>query len=427
MRQLSKVSNNKKGWILLSTVVGVILLSISGLLVTQQYLQMQKDNTEYSSGNDEQRLLDNFSSEVRNSRYKKLIEKYDGQEFKYEDGYYIKSSVDNKGACYTENHDGEEQKYCDLIIVKADLYNSSNKKVGSTDISRVYTHYQHKKNVTYSGGLTANLTLPKDTISINYKLWGGGGGSGGSDNRELWVCPVYPTGVGTSRGGCGVGSYGGGASFVSGNYEVHGGETMNFLVGNGGAHGSDYTNGQHVNASQYGAGGKGGQNGVAGGSGSGGAGGGATWISIDGMPIAVAGGGGGGGGGSNHVPAATTGSWCSTTVHNSSVGGNGGDTPYDGGSGGGGGGGYLGGLGGRYGVDCSLSSYGGCYGQSYYHEDTINANIMNANGIHAGNEDDPDRLGAGQGGVTTTPNTSTGNGKDGRIVFYFVVEKYAIL
>lgn len=424
MRQLNKTAQNKKGWILLSTIVGVILLSVSGLLATQQYLQMQKNNAEYTSDNDEQGLLDNFSSEVRNSRYKKITEKYDGKTFNQENGYYIKSSVDSKGVCRTDSYG---QYYCDLTIVRADLYNSANKKVGSTDISRVYTHYQHKKSVTYSGGLTANLTLPKDTISINYKLWGGGGGSGGSDNRELWVCPVYSSGVGTSRGGCGVGSYGGGASFVSGNYEVHGGETMNFLVGNGGAHGSDYTNGQHVNASQYGAGGKGGQNGVVGGSGSGGAGGGATWISIDGMPIAVAGGGGGGGGGSNHVPAATTGSWCSTTVPNSSVGGNGGDTPYDGGSGGGGGGGYLGGLGGRYGVDCSLSSYGGCYGQSYYHENTINANIMNANGIHTGNEDDPDRLGAGQGGVTTTPNTSTGNGKDGRVVFYFVVEKYAIL
>lgn len=131
-------------------------------------------------------------------------------------------------------------------------------------------------------------TMPAGVVrqTVEYKLWGAGGGGGGKD---------WP----------GVGGNGAGGGFVSGTVDIEPGSLIEIFVGQGGNRGvtgSGVAGGAGGNTLSGFGGGTGGYAGGAGSSGSGGGGGGATLLLVNGLIRAVAGGGGAGGGGGNRGP-----------------------------------------------------------------------------------------------------------------------------
>lgn len=120
---------------------------------------------------------------------------------------------------------------------------------------------------------------------VDFKLWGAGGGAGGTDSHS--------------------GGNGAGGGFVQGTTQITKGATLEVFVGQGGAGGGNSSGGGQgpsgKSLASY-AGGIGGAAGPAGSSGGGGGGGGASVIRINNSVVAVAGGGGAGGGGGNRGP-----------------------------------------------------------------------------------------------------------------------------
>ena len=391
------LAKSVKGFSLLSTIVGILILGTAGITMSYLVGNLYKEPI-YSQKDKQNFSLDSFIAKVRSSQYSLLKAEYDGKTFsKFEDSEFtIKSSVETKGPCSKKN-------ICDYTIVKAELFDSNDKKLDEAYIHRALTHMTLKNAKVFPTDEIVDYELPPNTLSIRFKMWGAGGGGGGANE--------------------GYGTDGGAGAFIKGFYETDETHTVQVLIGSAGKTGdSCVTTFNQNRAGIYGTGGNGGGTGKQGCSGAGGAGGGSSWIKIDGTLIALAGGGGGGAGGSNDVPGATIGSTCSTQATSPSLI-NGETSPVDGGGGGGGGGGYVadgyyGGLGGIYGVDKGRASTAGCYGRSFVinEEDMI---IIPPNGRFPASVNDSTRQFSGQGGEGAYGNYAhevNNPAKNGKIV-----------
>ena len=250
------------------------------------------------------------------------------------------------------------------------------------------------------------------TVTVTSKMWGGGGGPGGSYGSS------YPPSANIGPGG--------GGGYATGTFQLTSGSVYKLRVGQGGARVSSGTN---VGATYL----KGGVKSVVWGS----EGGGYTGIFITSVSQAnaylMAGGGGGGsdtgfataggagGGTTGETPSGgiqggsggTQSAGGAASVYNNATAGSaltGGLTGDSGGASGalgGGGGGYFGGGGGNVG--------GGGGGSGYFKSGTVSSATLTAgSGSTPGNNADAARNGSGQGGSGST------NGTDGRAILTFV-------
>lgn len=269
----------------------------------------------------------------------------------------------------------------------------------------------------YSTAGADTFVVPAGVTSVSIKAWGGGGGGGGASPDR-------------------IGGDGGGAGYASATITVTPAETLDIRVGGGGAGGTGFSTGTD--------------------SGNGGGGGGYSAVYRSTTPLLVAGAGGGGGGGNADTGSTArqpgsnagagggasgiAGSGNGTTTGGgggtasagggagtaggaagaSLLGGNGGSgvgsygsaATYGGGrggvqqnaggpnkkpGGGGGGGGYYGGGGGGYRNSQYDGGGGGGGGSSYLTGSP--STTSSGTGTTPGNNSDPDRSGAGQGGA----------------------------
>lgn len=195
---------------------------------------------------------------------------------------------------------------------------------------------------TFSSPGVYNIIIPEGIrTTIEYKMWGAGGGAGGVDGNG-------PHGEGSA------------GAYLTGVVTAQPGDILTVAIGGGGRGGSSSTGGGS------GAGGKslvtynghrGGNAGGSGWSGGGGGGGGASLLQINNTTVAVAAGGGGGGGGSHNRSAQ---SGLNTQIPSTDpASAQGQDMAGDGGGGGGGGGGSTPGKGGASGPDNNRGGRGG--------------------------------------------------------------------
>lgn len=244
----------------------------------------------------------------------------------------------------------------------------------------------------FQAGQIYDITnLPKNIRAIKFKIWGAGGGYGGSDS---------------SHGGNGAGG-----GYVEGEINVKSTDKVQILIGSSGNNGQfNVGSGAGASPGRFGGGGAGGGTGGHGSSGAGGSGGGASWLKINNTYVAVAGGGGGGGGGSNRVIGLDAGT-CFTSAHNASEL-KGVTCPSDGGGGGGGGGSIpFGGKGGRNGYDYDYgdghSAGAGCNGINKLSSSVKNGISYTSYNYKAANVYDSKRNGAGQGGINSSYKSAT--------------------
>lgn len=195
---------------------------------------------------------------------------------------------------------------------------------------------------TFSSPSVYNIIIPEGIrTTIEYKMWGAGGGAGGVDGNG-------PHGAGSA------------GAYLTGTITAQPGDILTVAVGAGGRGGSSTTGGGG------GAGGKslttyggyrGGNTGRSGWSGGGGGGGGASLLQVNNTTVAVAAGGGGGGGGSHNRSGQ---SGLNTQIPSTDPAtANGQDMAGDGAGGGGGGGGSTAGKGGASGGDNRQGGRGG--------------------------------------------------------------------
>lgn len=400
---------NKKGVLLLETVIGIIMLGSVVLALMSSYSQLSRLDDNNSDTNKASLILDNFFNEVRNKQYKTLKNEYQGKTFNnyLNSGYKIITEVERRGPC-------SKKDVCDYTIVKAKIYDGNNKLVDEKYVHRALTHMNAKNSQIYPVDSIVDIPLPVNVTGIRFKIWGAGGGGGGANE--------------------GYGRDGGAGAYIEGSYDVESTDKLQLLVGSAGKTGDSCVRTFNQNrAGIYGTGGNGGGTGYQGCSGAGGAGGGSSWLKVNGEIIALAGGGGGGAGGSMDVPGGTVGSTCSTQATSASLR-NGETSPVDGGGGGGGGGGYedsgtFGGKGGIWGQDRGRASTAGCYGLSYIKDASI-MTLTNPYGRFPANQDDPLRQFAGQGGEGAVGNYAhevNNPAKSGRIVLFIQTESQSAI
>jgi len=204
----------------------------------------------------------------------------------------------------------------------------------------------------YTSGTT--WTVPTGVTSVTFKVYGGGGGTGGQD------CGA----------GCGN-SVASAVGYVLATYAVTAGDVIGIYPGAKGADGGNSvtaSGGGSAGTSPYNTnynGGSGGNTGPSGSSGGGGGGGAASIITINTTIKIVAGGAGGGGGMANSANSGLAGNSGVNANGTSNNGGNGTTPSGDGGGGGGGGGGQYGSLGGGvYAVGSESAGNGGYRGNN---------------------------------------------------------------
>jgi hypothetical protein len=220
----------------------------------------------------------------------------------------------------------------------------------------IFASFISGAQVTQAFTTSGTFTVPQGVTSVNIKVWGGGGGTGGQD-----------CGAGCSN------AVAGNPGYISANYTVSEGTAIAYYPGGKGTNGSNSvtnTGGGAGGTSPYNAtynGGRGGNAGPSGTSGGGGGGGAASIVLIGGNIRIVAGGAGGGGGMANLANSGRAGISTYTPNGTSNTGGAGSNSANDGGGGGAGGGGYLyGGIGGTtYNTGSENAGNGGYRGNNY--------------------------------------------------------------
>jgi hypothetical protein len=262
-------------------------------------------------------------------------------------------------------------------------------------------------------GADQTFTVPTGITKLYVKCWGGGGGGGGVSG---WA------GGGTAGGG----------GYSYGEIATSGGTQFTVVVGSRGYNASpSRTYGGGGQASNtWGPGSGGGQSGVYN---SGAAFSGGSFNGSTGRALIIA--GGGGGGGANRNPGSTRGgagggatgesgsanygnNWGNGGTQNAGGTGDGGNGGSMSGSncnvsyGAGGGGGWYGGGAGYYEEPQDMGGGGG--GSGYINTGGVsNGFTTNGIGITPGGSEDPDRQGAGVGGL------ESGQGTDGKVIIYY--------
>lgn len=220
----------------------------------------------------------------------------------------------------------------------------------------IFASFISGAQVTQAFTSAGTFTVPQGVTSVNIKVWGGGGGTGGQD-------------CGAGCGNAAAGNPG----YISANYTVTAGTAIAYYPGGKGTNGSNSvtnTGGGAGGTSTYNTaynGGRGGNAGPTGSSGGGGGGGAASIVTIGGTLRIVAGGAGGGGGMANLANSGRVGNSTYSANGTSNTGGNGTNSANDGGGGGAGGGGHLyGGAGGTtYSTGPENAGNGGYRGNNY--------------------------------------------------------------
>lgn len=203
-------------------------------------------------------------------------------------------------------------------------------------IAAITAAHFSKAQTTNTYTTSTTWTVPAGVTTVNIKVYGGGGGTGGQD-----------CGAGCSNAAAGN------AGYVLATYVVSTGDIIGIYPGGKGTNGSNSvtaTGGGAGGTATYGAaynGGTGGNAGNAGSSGGGGGGGAASVVTINSVIKIVAGGAAGGGGMANMANSGYAGNNTYVANGTSNTGGNGTTPSGDGGGGGGGGGGQYGAQGGN--------------------------------------------------------------------------------
>lgn len=313
--------------------------------------------------------------------------------------------------------------------------------VGGVDGSST-TSYKKYAAGSYDSS-TDSFTIPSGVTSVTIKTWGAGGGGGDS-------------------GGSGYGGAGGGGGYAKAVISVSTGDQFLVTVGSGGAGGSGnglagdgggYSSvtlkspstllvqagagggggGTRSNATGGAGGAGGGSNGVAGSNGSGttpggggargttsagGAGGSAGTGGTAGASGAAGQGGNGGGSASNNCSSAVTGRG---GAGGSGGGGLGGTDTSSCSDGAGGGGGRYGGGGGGSSNSTTRGGGGGGGGSDYIIASGSSKVETAGSGTTPGNDADPERGTAGEGGLGTNSSGNTTSGTDGGVVISYTI------